>query len=38
MKFETYAYAQIEDTYYYILFTSFVTWYEFETYIGDTFW
>ena len=34
LKFETSALAQIEVIHYYILFTNFLTWYEFETYIG----
>ena len=37
LKFETSPLAQIEVIHYYILFTSFLTWYEFETYIGILF-
>ena len=36
LKFETSAHAQIVFNHNYILFTSFLTWYEFKNYIGDT--
>ena len=38
LKFKTSAHAQITITHYYVLFTYFLTWYELEIYIGDTFW
>ena len=37
LKFEAFAHAQIAINHYYILLTSFLTWCELETYIGDTF-
>ena len=37
LKFETSVHARILVIRYYILFTSTLTWYEFETYIGETF-
>ena len=38
LKYKISSHAQIPVIHYYILFTSFLTWYEFEIYIGDTFW
>ena len=38
LKFKIFAHAQITITHYYVLFTYLLTWYELETYIGDTFW
>ena len=37
LKFKTSAHVQIAFIHYYILFTSFLTWYEFDTYNKDTF-
>ena len=38
LKFKISAHAHIAITHYYLSFTNFFTWYECETYIGDTFW
>ena len=37
LKFKTSAHAQITITHHYVLFTYFLTSYELETHIGDTF-
>ena len=38
LKCEISGHVQIAITHYYVLFTNLLTRYEFETYIGDTFW
>ena len=38
LKFKASAHAESTTTHYYVLFTNFLTWNEFETYTGDTFW